>query len=35
MPLESWLESVIKDETVLDTLRETLGVTKSTNSDSE
>ena len=35
MPLESWLESVIKDETVLDTLRETLGVAKPTNPDGE
>jgi type VI secretion system protein ImpA len=26
MPLESWLASVIKDSTVLDSLRETLGV---------
>ena len=26
MPLEQWLASVIKDDTVLDSLRETLGV---------
>jgi type VI secretion system protein ImpA len=33
MPLESWLASVIKDSTVLDSLRETLGV--DTNSTEE
>ncbi len=34
MPLETWLASVIKDDTVLDGLRETLGVKPETPDDS-
>lgn len=33
MPLEAWLQSVIKDETVLDSLRDTLGVVKPEDSE--
>jgi hypothetical protein len=35
MPLEAWLEDVIKEVGVLDNLRETLGLKTSSNGNSE